>query len=221
MISRTIEDYLKAIYKLRKHRERVTTSAIAQKLGVTDPTVTAILKKLAKERYLKHISYQGVVLTDKGEKLAIGVIRKHRLVELFLNEILGLDWDKVHVEAEKLEHVISDEVLARMDHVLGYPKIDPHGDPIPTGEGKIEHAGKNQCLADTEIGAPVAISRVSDDDPGKLRFMAKLGLFPNVKLYITDKSPFDGDISIKVGASNHRLPRDVAKSIYVIQTAKV
>jgi DtxR family Mn-dependent transcriptional regulator len=221
MISRTIEDYLKAIYKLRKHGESVTTSAIAHKLGVSDPTVTAILKKLAKEKYLKHISYQGVVLTDKGEKTAIGVIRKHRLVELFLNEVLGLDWDKVHVEAEKLEHVISDEVLARMDRALGYPKIDPHGDPIPTGEGRIENAEINQSLADTDVGEFVAISRVSDDDPDKLRFMAKLGLFPNVRLHITDKSPFEGDISIKVGSSYHRLPRDVAKSIFVTQTGKV
>ena len=220
MISRTIEDYLKAIYKLRKHRERVTTSAIAQKLGVTDPTVTAILKKLANERYLKHISYQGVVLTDKGEKIAIGVIRKHRLVELFLNEILGLDWDKVHVEAEKLEHVISDDVLASMDHVLGYPTIDPHGDPIPTGEGKIENVERNKCLAETEVGEAVVISRVSDDDPQKLRYMAELGLFPNVKLYVTDKPLFEGDLSIKVGSSNHRLPRDIAKSIYVTQTRK-
>jgi DtxR family Mn-dependent transcriptional regulator len=221
MFSRTIEDYLKAIYMLRKHQERVTTSAIAQRLGITGPTVTAMLKKLDKEKYLKHISYQGVVLTDKGEKLAIGVIRKHRLVELFLNEVLGLDWDKVHVEAEKLEHVISDEVLARMDHILGYPKIDPHGDPIPTREGRIENADIDRSLADTEVGEPVAINRVSDDDPDKLRFMAKLGLFPNVKLRITYKSPFDGDISIKVGSSYHRLPRDVARSIYVTQTGKV
>lgn len=220
MISPTIEDYLKAIYKLQKRRERVTTSAIAEKLAVSDATVTSMIKKLAKEKLLKHISYHGVVLTDKGEKIAIGVIRKHRLVELFLKEVLGLEWDKVHVEAEKLEHVISDEILERMDHVLGYPTIDPHGDPIPTGEGKIENVERNQCLADTEVGEAVVISRVSDDDPKKLRFMAELGLFPKVKVRITDKSPFEGDISIKIGTSYHRLPRDVAKNIYVTQTGK-
>lgn len=220
MISPTIEDYLKAIYKLQKRQERVTTSAIAEKLGVSDATVTSMIKKLAKEKFLKHISYHGVVLTDKGEKIAIGVIRKHRLVELFLKEVLGLEWDKVHVEAEKLEHVISDEILKRMDHVLGYPTIDPHGDPIPTGEGKIESVERNQCLADTEVGDAVVISRVSDDDPEKLRFMAELGLFPKVVLQVTDKSPFEGDISIKIGKSYHRLPRDVAKNIYVTQTGK-
>ncbi len=138
MHSSTIENYLKAIYKLRKCQGKVTTSAIAEKLAVTDPTVTAMIKKLAKEKFLKHVSYHGVVLTDKGEKIAIRVIHKHRLIELFLKDVLGLDWDKVHVEAEKLEHVISDEILDRMDRILGYPKIDPHGDPIPTGEGKIE-----------------------------------------------------------------------------------
>lgn len=220
MISPTIEDYLKAIYKLQKRQERVTTSAIAEKLGVSDATVTSMIKKLAKEKFLKHISYHGVVLTDKGEKIAIGVIRKHRLVELFLKEVLGLEWDKVHVEAEKLEHVISDEILKRMDHVLGYPTIDPHGDPIPTGEGKMESVERNQCLADTEVGDAVVISRVSDDDPEKLRFMAELGLFPKVVLQVTDKSPFEGDISIKIGKSYHRLPRDVAKNIYVTQSGK-
>ena len=220
MVSPTIEDYLKAIYKLQKRQERVTTSAIAERLGVSDATVTSMIKKLAKEKFLKHISYHGVVLTDKGEKIAIGVIRKHRLVELFLKEVLGLEWDKVHVEAEKLEHVISDEILKRMDHVLGYPTIDPHGDPIPTGEGKMESAERNQCLADTEVGDAVVISRVSDDDPEKLRFMAELGLFPKVVLHVTDKSPFEGDISIKIGKSYHRLPRDVAKNIYVTQTGK-
>lgn len=220
MHSSTIEDYLKAIYKLQKREKRVTTSAIAEKLAVTDPTVTAMIKKLAKGKYLKHISYHGVVLTEKGEKIAIGVIRKHRLVELFLKEVLGLEWDKVHIEAEKLEHVISDDILDRMDHVLGYPTIDPHGDPIPTGEGKIENVERNQCLADMEVGEEVVIGRVSDDDPNKLRFLAELGLFPKVKLRITDKSPFEGDLSIKVGSSDHRLPRDVAKSIYVTQTRK-
>ncbi len=220
MISPTIEDYLKAIYKLEKHHGRVTTSAIAEKLAVSDPTVTSMIKKLAREKLLKHVSYHGVVLTEKGERIAIGVIRKHRVVELFLKEILGLDWDKVHVEAEKLEHVISDEILDRMDRVLGHPTIDPHGDPIPTGEGKVENVGRNRCLADMDVGDAVEISRVSDDDPDKLRFMAGIGLYPRVKLRITDKSPFEGDISIKVGSLSHRLPRDVAKSIYVTQTEK-
>jgi DtxR family transcriptional regulator, Mn-dependent transcriptional regulator len=218
MISPASEDYLKTIYKLRNSKERVTTSAIAGKLTVSDATVTSMIKRLAKEKYLKHISYHGVVLTDKGERIAIGVIRKHRLLELFLKEVLGLEWDKVHVEAERLEHVISDEILERIDRVLGYPKIDPHGDPIPTEEGKIENVRRCQCLADVEVGETVVICRVSDDDPIKLRFMAELDLFPTVKLDVTDKSQFEGDISIRVGSFYHCLPRDVARSIYVTQS---
>jgi DtxR family Mn-dependent transcriptional regulator len=217
MISPTIEDYLKTIYKLQKRQERVTTSAIAEKLALSNATVTVMIKKLAKEKLLKHISYHGVVLNEKGEKIALKVIRRHRLVELFLKEVLGLDWDKVHIEAERLEHFISDEILDRMDHVLGYPKTDPHGDPIPTGEGEIEETEENRSLADIEAGRTVVISSVSDGDPEKLRFMAELGLFPKVKVSIRDKSPFEGDLFIEVGSSEHRLPMDVARSIYVTQ----
>ncbi|HEX3034333.1 MAG TPA: metal-dependent transcriptional regulator [Thermodesulfobacteriota bacterium] len=127
MISPTVEDYLKAIYKLRKGKESVSTSAIAERLELSNATVTAMVKKLAEKKFLKHVSYHGVVLTGKGEKTALDVIRRHRLVELFLKEVLGLPWDKVHAEAEKLEHVMSDELLDRIDFILGYPKTDPHG----------------------------------------------------------------------------------------------
>jgi DtxR family Mn-dependent transcriptional regulator len=220
MISSASEDYLKAIYKLQNRKELVTTSAIAGKLTVSDATVTSMIKKLAREKYLKHVSYRGVVLTDKGEKIAIGVIRKHRLVELFLKKVLGLEWDKVHVEAEKLEHVISDELIERIDHLLEYPKIDPHGDPIPTEKGEIVSVEIDQCLSDMEAGDTVIISRVSDDDSVKLRFMAEHGLYPDVKLLVTDKPPFDGDLSIKVGSKYHRLPRDVARSIYITRSVR-
>jgi len=138
MISPTAEDYLKAIFKLQRGSEKVSTSAIAERLKLSNATVTSMIKKLAKQRFVKHVSYHGVVLTEAGEKIAVKVIRRHRLVELFLKEILLLDWDKVHDEAEKLEHYISDEILDSIDRVLGYPKTDPHGDPIPTKSGDIE-----------------------------------------------------------------------------------
>ncbi|MGE5444509.1 MAG: metal-dependent transcriptional regulator [Ignavibacteriales bacterium] len=217
MVSPTIEDYLKAIYKLQKQQGRVTTSSIAEKLALSDATVTVMIKRLSKGKFLKHIPYHGVVLTEEGEKLALKVIRRHRLVELFLKEVLGLDWDKVHDEAEKLEHFISDEILERMDHVLRYPKTDPHGDPIPTGDGKIEDVRGNHSLADIEARKTVVISSVSDSDPEKLRYMAGLGLFPKVSVTIKDKSPFEGDLFIKVGSNEHHLPREVARSIYVTQ----
>ena len=215
MLSPAIEDYLKAIYKLQKRHGRVTTSAIAEKLTLSNATVTAMIKRLAKKRLLKHISYHGVVLTNDGEKIALKVIRRHRLVESFLKEVLGVDWDKVHVEAEKLEHFISDEILDRIDQVLGYPKADLHGDPIPTRDGKIESVEGNHPLSDVEVGRTVVISCVSDGDPNKLRYMAELGLFPGVSVGIRNKAPFEGDIFIKVGLSEHRLPKDVARNIYV------
>jgi DtxR family Mn-dependent transcriptional regulator len=216
MISPTVEDYLKAIYKLQKQDEKVSTSAIAQRLGVSNATVTGMVKKLAEKKFLKHVSYYGVVLTGKGEKEAIKVIRRHRLVELFLKEILGLPWDKVHEEAERLEHYISDEILDRMDHILGYPKTDPHGDPIPTKSGDIERVEQN-TLADVEVGKTVVINSVSDSDPNKLRFMVDLGLVPGVSVSIKSKAPFDGDLSLKVDESEYNVPLEVARNIYVTQ----
>ena len=216
MISPAAEDYLKTIYKLQKQDEKVSTSAIAEKLELSNATVTAMIKKLAEKKFLKHVSYHGVVLTDNGRKTALGVIRRHRLVELFLKEILGLPWDKVHAEAEKLEHVVSDELLDRMDHILGYPKIDPHGDHIPTKDGMMPDPQENCPLIDVEAGKTVVIDSVSDSDPDKLQFMSKIGLFPGVAIHVSDKPPFEGDLFIKVGSSEHRLPREVAKSIFVL-----
>lgn len=216
MLSPTVEDYLKAIYKLQKQDEKVSTSAIAKRLGVSNATVTGMVKKLAQKRFLKHVSYHGVVLTVKGEKEAIKVIRRHRLVELFLKEILGLPWDKVHAEAEKLEHYISDEILDRIDHILGYPKTDPHGDPIPTKSGDIERVEQN-TLADVKVGKTVVINSVSDADPNKLRFMVNLGLVPGVSISVKSKAPFEGDLSLKVGESEYNVPLEVAKNIYVTQ----
>ena len=217
MISPTVEDYLKAIYKLQNGKEKVTTSAIAERLQLSNATVTSMIKKLAKQKFVKHISYHGVVLTDAGEKVAVRVIRRHRLVELFLKEILKLEWDKVHDEAERLEHYISDEILDSIDRVLGYPKADPHGDPIPTKGGDIENIEDRFTLADAEVGKTLTIHSVSDGDPKKLQFMFKLGLLPGVSISIRSKTPFEGDLDIKVGKSRYNLPLEVAKKIYVTQ----
>ncbi len=217
MISPTIEDYLKAIFKLQKGKEKVTTSSIAERLQLSNATVTSMIKKLAKQKLVKHVSYHGVVLTEGGEKIAVKVIRRHRLVELFLKEILKLEWDKVHDEAEKLEHYISDEIMDSIDRVLGYPKADPHGDPIPTRGGDIEKVEDNYTLAEAEVGKKLVINSVSDGDPNKLRFMFKLGLLPGVSISIKNKTPFEGDLDIKVGSSHYHIPLAVAKKIYVTQ----
>ncbi|MDA2918546.1 metal-dependent transcriptional regulator [Desulfobacterota bacterium AH_259_B03_O07] len=217
MISPTIEDYLKAIFKLQKGKEKVTTSSIAERLQLSNATVTSMIKKLAKQKLVKHVSYHGVVLTEGGEKIAVKVIRRHRLVELFLKEILELEWDKVHDEAEQLEHYISDEIMDSIDRVLGYPKADPHGDPIPTRSGDIEKVEDNYTLAEAEVGKKLVINSVSDGDPNKLRFMFKLGLLPGVSISIKNKTPFEGDLDIKVGSSHYHIPLAVAKKIYVTQ----
>jgi len=216
MISPTVEDYLKTIYKLQKQDEKVSTSAIAEKLELSNATVTAMVKRLAEKKLLNHISYHGVVLTDEGRKTALGVIRRHRLVESFLREVLDLPLYKVHAEAEKLEHVISDELLDRIDCILGYPKTDPHGDHIPTRDGRMPDSQESCPLVDVEAGKTVVIDSVSDSDPNKLQFMSKLGLFPGVVINISDKPAFGGDLFIKVGSSEHRLPRGVAKNIFVL-----
>ncbi|HSE83972.1 MAG TPA: metal-dependent transcriptional regulator [Thermodesulfobacteriota bacterium] len=216
MISPAVQDYLKAIYKLQKQDEKVSTSAIAERLELSNATVTAMIKKLAEKKLLKHTSYHGVVLTDEGRKTALEVIRRHRLVELFLKEILGLPWDKIHAEAEKLEHVISDELLERIDSILGHPKTDPHGNHIPTKDGMMPDSQDNCPLVDVEVGETVVINSVSDSNPDKLQFMSKLGLFPGVVIHISDKPPFEGDLFIKVGSTEHRLPREVAKNIFVL-----
>ncbi len=220
MISPTQEDYLKTIYKIQRGKEKVTTSAIAERLKLSTASVTSMIKKLANEKLAKHISYHGVVLTDSGERIAIKVIRRHRLVELFLKEILKLDWDKVHYEAEKLEHYISDEILDSIDRVLGYPKTDPHGDPIPSNRGDIEAVDEEFTLSDAEVGKTLRINSVSDSDPKKLRFMSELGLLPGVSVTLESKTPFEGNLDIKVGRSHCHLPLAVAKKIYVTQIEK-
>jgi len=217
MISPTVEDYLKAVYKLQIGKEKVTTSAIAERLNLSNASVTSMIKKLSRQKFVKHISYRGVVLTEKGEKEAINVIRRHRLVELFLKEILKLDWDKVHDEAERLEHYISNEILDTIDRILDYPNTDPHGDPIPNKNGDFGSFPQNNSLDDVNVGETVIISCVSDREPKKLQFMLKLGLLPGVSITIRNRTPFDGDMDIKVGKSECHLPVAVAKSIFVTQ----
>ncbi len=172
MISQTIEDYLKAIYKLQKTEGKVFTLAVAERIGVSAASVTVMLKKLAKMNLLKHTPYQGAILTEKGERIALNVIRRHRLSELFLNEFEGLSWDKLDAEVEKLEHVISEELADRIEEVLGYPKTDPHGDPIPTKGGGLEEVFY-ESLVDSEVGQTVIIRRVSDNSSEILRYIAR------------------------------------------------
>src|SRR4051794_29549314 len=201
-VTHAMEDYLKAIYRLRESGTQVTTLRLAEELGVTGPSVTNMVKRLHDLRLVRHSPYRGVELTDPGEKIALEVLRHHRLLELYLSETLGMPWDAVHAEAEKLEHHLSEEVEARMDSVLGHPTHDPHGDPIPSREGTIGAVSELR-LVDMDAGATTEVVRVSDRDPEQLRYLATLGLRPGATVTVLERLPFEGPIKIGVDGAEH------------------
>jgi DtxR family Mn-dependent transcriptional regulator len=214
MITRAVEDYLKVIYKLQQSGSRVSTAAIAAKLDVAQASVTGMIKKLAEMKLASYTPYYGVRLTPEGEKVALEIIRHHRLLELYLAEAMGYSWDKVHEEAERLEHVISEEFEERMDELLGRPTHDPHGAPIPTKDGKVEES-EAMPLSEVPAGARVAIKRVSDQNAEKLRYLADLGLTPKVELVVVEKAPFNGPILVRIGDREEHLGRELASEILV------
>jgi DtxR family Mn-dependent transcriptional regulator len=217
-VTHAMEDYLKAVYRLRDTLGlggHVTTQRLADELGVTGPSVTNMVKRLHDLRLLRHTRYHGVELTPAGEKIALEVLRHHRLLELYLAESLGYPWDEVHAEAERLEHHVSEELEARMDSVLGHPTRDPHGDPIPSREGLIE-AVSALSLLDLEPGETATVSRVSDRDPEQLRYLGGLGLYPGVSVSVTERLPFDGPLRIAVGSSEHVIGRSLATAVHVL-----
>jgi len=213
-VSHAMEDYLKAVYRLREVDKQVTTQRLADELGVTGPSVTNMVKRLAEMRLLSHTRYHGVDLTPTGEKIALEVIRHHRLLELYLAETLGYPWDEVHAEAERLEHHVSDELEARMDSALGYPTTDPHGDPIPSAEGVISEVEVTRLL-EFPCGQEATVVRVSDKDPEQLRYLGGLGLYPGVPVTVLEILPFDGPIRLRVKDTEHIIGRPLAAAVYV------
>jgi DtxR family Mn-dependent transcriptional regulator len=213
-----MEDYLKAVYRLRDSVEpggQVTTQRLADELGVTGPSVTNMVKRLHDLRLLSHTRYHGVELTPAGEKIALEVIRHHRLLELYLAETLGYPWDEVHAEAERLEHHVSEELEARMDSVLGHPTRDPHGDPIPSREGRIDSVSA-LSLVDLDPGERATVSRVSDRDPEQLRYLGGLGLYPGATVAVAERLPFDGPLRIEVAGTEHIIGRSLAAAVHVV-----
>lgn len=213
LITQAIEDYLKTIYLLGQGGE-VATSAIALKLKVSPPSVTGMVKKLAEMKLLRYTRYQGVELTPAGEKIALEVIRHHRLLELYLKEALGYPWDKVHEEAEKLEHVISEEFEDRIAEALGWPETDPHGHPIPSKDGVLPAVAIRQLLA-VDAGQSATVRQVSDGDPGMLRYLASLGFFPGATVEVLEKAPFEGPLRVRVGEAEHAVGRELARHVFV------
>jgi DtxR family transcriptional regulator, Mn-dependent transcriptional regulator len=214
-ITPAIEDYLKAIYTLQHERGEVSTSMLSEQLDGKKPgSVTGMIKKLAELNLVAYTPYQGVRLTEGGTKIALEVVRHHRLLELYLVEALGYSWDEVHDEAEKLEHHISEKLEARIAARLGNPRFDPHGDPIPTLEGALP-AQDARLLADVPPGSGASIVRVSDQHAERLRYLASIGLVPGASVEVVGAEPFDGPVSVRVCGVVHPLDRRLARLIAV------
>jgi DtxR family Mn-dependent transcriptional regulator len=215
-ISSAVEDYAKAIYALQERGDgcAVTTNALAERLHVTPASASAMVKKLDGIGLVTHTPYKGVQLTPKGEAIALEVIRHHRLLEAYLSESLGVPWDRVHDEAEVLEHVLSEELEELIAAKLGDPTHDPHGDPIPTRELTIDEE-PTQSLQSLQASATGRFTRVSDSDPEMLRFLADRGISPGDSFEVIDKQPFGGPLFIRFGDNVHVLGGDLAKAMRV------
>jgi DtxR family Mn-dependent transcriptional regulator len=215
-VNQTVQDYAKAIYTLqeRSDGEAVTTTAVADRLGVTAGSVSAMLKKLAAAGIVTHEPYRGVGLTPQGQRVALEVIRHHRLIELFLAEVLDMPWDRVHDEAEVLEHVISEELEGLIAAKLGNPTEDPHGDPIPTAELVLP---EQRCVAlqDLDPGSRGRFARVSDADPEMLRWLAERDVRPGDPLEVLDRQPFGGPLTVAVGGTVHVLGGGIAAAMRI------
>ncbi len=209
-----MEDYLKAIFKLVELGGPVTTSALADYMRVAPASVTNMCKKLAELNLLQYEPYQGVKFTSTGEKLALEIVRHHRLIELYLAEALGVPWDQVHEEAERMEHVISEDLEERMAAALGDPAFDPHGAPIPSRTGTVNYSDSGR-LVDRRAGDKLVVVEVDDQDPELLRYLGEMGIYPGTDLELLDCAPFNGPLMLQIGEKQYNLGYQAAKSILV------
>jgi DtxR family Mn-dependent transcriptional regulator len=219
--SPAIEDYAKAIYKLEvRSSEPVTNNALAERLGVTPGSTSGMVKRMGELGLVRHMPYRGVTLTDAGRRVALEVIRHHRLLELYLVESLGVPWDRVHQEAEVLEHVLSEELEELISAKLGDPTVDPHGDPIPTRDLEIIE-GDTEALEQMQCGARGTFVRVSDSEPEMLRYLAQRGIAPGESFEVVDRQPFGGPLFVQFGGVGdaHPLGGELARAMRVQRTA--
>ena len=216
-----VQDYLKAVqlleWEARAEDGRVATQVLAERLGVSAASATNMLKKLDSMGLVEHAPYRGAALSDAGRKVALEVIRHHRLLETYLAEALGVPWDRVHQEAEILEHVLSEDLEDRIASVLGDPKSDPHGHPIPAKDGTMAEPSRRR-LWDVERGSSVAVERVSDDVPEALRFLGFAGITPGASVTVVDRGPVAGPLFVRVEGEDqevHALSKDLAEVVWV------
>ncbi len=214
MRTESIEDYLKAIYDIQKEMGKVSTNSLSEKLNVAPASVTSMIKKLSLKKLLTHKRYQCVKLTKAGQRIALEVIRHHRLIELYLQEALGVPWDLVHDEAEKWEHVISEDLEERIDKKLGYPISDPHGSPIPKRDGTVIELDSIP-LTDLKPGQTGEVAKVSDHDPKLLRYIGDMGLYPKAKVKVVSVEPFSGPLTINVEKNKYIIGSEAAQYISI------
>ena|ERR1035438_10421280 len=210
-----VEDYSKAIFSLEsRSQEPVSTNALAERLGITPGSVSAMLKRLDELGLITHIPYRGVRLTDDGRRIALEVIRHHRLLESYLADALGMPWDRVHAEAEVLEHVLSDDLEDLIAAKLGHPTFDPHGDPIPTADLELQEplTHRMESMQPDDEGVFV---RVSDSDPEMLRYLADRGISPGQRFTVRDRQPFGGPLFILFGKREHAIGGELAAAMRV------
>ena len=213
--SEAVEDYAKAIYALQERLGGpVSTTALAERLGVTPGSVSAMVKRLAEQGLVAHVPYHGVALTPAGEHVALEVLRHHRLLELYLTHELGVPWDRVHLEAEVLEHVLSEELEQRIATKLGHPSRDPHGDPIPSPELAVDEAD-TVSLSALSPGAAGTFARMSDADAAMLRYLAEQGIAIGDHLEVVERAPFDGPVLVRISHATHALGGRLADAMRI------
>jgi DtxR family Mn-dependent transcriptional regulator len=218
-LTRSVEDYLKAIYRLSPEGRPASTRDIAHLLELSAPSVSGMVKRLSELGLLEHIPYKGVQLTEPGRIAALRMVRRHRLIEAYLVQFLGYGWDTVHPEAERLEHAVSDTLVDRMAAALGHPVVDPHGDPIPGVDGSVPELACSP-LADVPVGETVEIRRVDAGEPERLRYLAALGLVPGVVVTLLDRQPFGGPVTVEDAAGDrHIIGTELAQVVLVAEAA--
>jgi DtxR family Mn-dependent transcriptional regulator len=212
--TRSQQDYLKALYQLHGDERPVPTRELAQRLGISSPSVSEMVTRLSAQGLVVHDRYRGQQLTKEGRKVALELVRHHRLLEMFLVQVLGYSWDEVHDEAERLEHVISELMEQRIFELLGRPELDPHGHAIPTLAGKVRPLS-DRSLSECRQGEKVVVQGVSDDDPGRLRELDRRGLLPGTPIEIVEESKFEGPIGVRIKGRRLTVPLGLARAIFV------
>jgi DtxR family transcriptional regulator, Mn-dependent transcriptional regulator len=212
--TRSQQDYLKALYQLHGDQRPVPTRELAQRLGISSPSVSEMVTRLSSQGLVEHDRYRGQQLTKEGRKVALELVRHHRLLEMFLVQVLGYSWDEVHDEAERLEHVISERMEQRIFELLGRPELDPHGHAIPSRTGKVRPVSE-RTLRDCRAGERVVVQGVSDDDAGRLRELERRGLLPGTQIEVVAASEYEGPIEVRIKGKRVHIPLGLARGMFV------